>query len=286
VLVMRQRAARMVVTGLVAAVATGSLAPRATFAAQQALRPRAVLLQVRPRIGDTLHMRLDLRVETVGTTRVGTADTSMAVTTSLRVHSRTVVQRSDPQSTIVLALTDSVAMTGRGAPADANRWVPGRPAQLRIFPDGATETLDPGERAGEGALAHMPATLPRQPVAVGDSWTHEMQLPSAGGAKTPSPGAVRAVFHLDSVSRTGDIAYITVKGSVARDGLAPAPDENVRFSSTGSVDGSVVVDRRRGWVTDSRMTVVVRSTFAPPPGSDGEVMHFRMKITQRLRAVR
>jgi hypothetical protein len=58
-----------------------------------------------------------------------------------------------------------------------------------------------------------------------------------------------------------------------------------RFVTSSVLTGTMQVDRRRGWMTDSRTTVAVHSVATPPPGSTAQPVHFRMKITQWLRAV-
>ena len=48
--------------------------------------------------------------------------------------------------------------------------------------------------------------------------------------------------------------------------------------------GEMQVDRRRGWMTDSRFTLVVLSLVAPPGGASAP-MRFLTKVTQRLRTM-
>ena len=45
------------------------------------------------------------------------------------------------------------------------------------------------------------------------------------------------------------------------------------------------VVRRRGWLTDARATMNVRSVLTPPRGGDAHPMRFYMKVTQRMRAM-
>ena len=65
----------------------------------------------------------------------------------------------------------------------------------------------------------------------------------------------------------------------ARDDDRPGPDLSGRMS------GEMQVDRRRGWMTDSRFTLLVMSLVAPPAGAASAPMRFLTKVTQRLRTM-
>ena len=54
---------------------------------------------------------------------------------------------------------------------------------------------------------------------------------------------------------------------------------------TGRVEGLVLVDLRRGWITESRAEILIRSALTPPPDSGDPPMRFVMRISQRLRAL-
>ena len=76
------------------------------------------------------------------------------------------------------------------------------------------------------------------------------------------------------MSADGGVAYLTLKGSVQ----PQAANENGTL--TGSVSGSMVVDRRRGWLSESRFLVQMRTTVL----TDGAApMQFRMKISQHMK---
>ena len=51
---------------------------------------------------------------------------------------------------------------------------------------------------------------------------------------------------------------------------------------TKQFNGTLAVDRRRGWLVSSRTMIVVHSIMTPPP-TRGEPLHFRMRITQWTR---
>ena len=245
---------------------------------------QTVSLQIRPRVGDTLHVRMDQEVEMTGTTRMGGADSTVRVVNALHVVSRAIVERSDPTGTTILTTTDSVALTSTATPPaqleEARHALQGQQLHLRMAPDGATALVDSeGVRDDLRELfAQAPATLPREPVAVGDKWSREMSLPSPDGR----PGGVlKAVFRLDSLTRRGEVAWVSMRGSITRD-TTEGPQGGVKLATNGTVNGTLAVDRRRGWLVSSRTMIVVHSIMTPPP-TRGEPLHFRMRITQWTR---
>jgi hypothetical protein len=54
---------------------------------------------------------------------------------------------------------------------------------------------------------------------------------------------------------------------------------------TGSLDGYLIVDRERGWMTQSMSVLVVRSVIEPPAALGAPPMSLRMRITQRMRTL-
>jgi hypothetical protein len=137
-------------------------------------------------------------------------------------------------------------------------------------------------------FGEMPAMLSRGPVAVGEKWSREMQIPLSG-----DPGAmgqVKATFRLDSLGRNGDIAYISMHGTMARADSRGAAAAGAGYATSGMLSGTIQIDRRLGWITDSRSSIIVRSTIAATPSRKGEPqgapMQVRTKITQWIRAMR
>ena len=57
------------------------------------------------------------------------------------------------------------------------------------------------------------------------------------------------------------------------------------MTMSGSMTGGLVIDRRRGWINDARMSYVVHSVVTPNSGSTADAMRFHMKVTQWVRAV-
>ena len=108
---------------------------------------QAVLLQIRSRVGDTLHLRLDQQTELIGKRRPGATEATTSVTTTMRVYSRAIVEKSVPTATYVRAVTDSVRLTSTDERtlnlADAaRRSLEGRAITLRISPDGTVSLAD------------------------------------------------------------------------------------------------------------------------------------------------
>jgi hypothetical protein len=107
----------------------------------------------------------------------------------------------------------------------------------------------------------------------------ELPLPTGGPLGTRGSGRVNAVFRLDSLDRGGNIAYVSMRGAIL-----PDPD-NQGMRLSGEVTGAMQLDRQRGWMTDSRFTVLVRSLVTPPPSSGLSPMRFVTRVTQRLRTM-
>ncbi|MGH7662972.1 MAG: hypothetical protein ACRENI_01545 [Gemmatimonadaceae bacterium] len=257
-----------------------------------------ITLRIRPRAGDTLHTVLEQRVELAGSAEGEDRDTTMAVVTTMRVLARTIVLSSDTGATTVLSITDSVTMTTTASDsaslgAQAREMLQGKRVRLRVAPDGSARTLSEtgggGIRAGP-FIERMPATLPAEPVPVGGTWQRAMEVPLAGqpgGASVGGAGisTLRATFRLDSLSQGGRLAYISMRGDVARsDTLTRAPDE-FRLSMRGVITGDMIVDRRRGWLTFSQTHMTVQSRLVPPETSGGAPMLFEMRMTQRMRTM-
>jgi hypothetical protein len=269
------------------ALALMCLALGATAAFAQ---PQPVSLRIEPPVGETMRMRLDQRVEMSGTTRMPAGDSTATVITTLLVISRTFVERRDRDASILLTSTDSVAASSTGADSltvalEARRAMQGKRVRLRIAPDGATEVVagDAGGSAELNALfAQMPATLPNTPVAVGQRWSRVMMAPlgTAGGKEG---GKLQATFRLDSLSRNGERAYVSLHGILSRP--PSAKDGWATLTLSGSMTGGLVIDRHRGWINDARMSYVVRSVVTPNSGGTADAMRFHMKVTQWVRSV-
>jgi hypothetical protein len=280
-----------------------------TLGVAQVAAAQRYSLQLRPRAGDTLRLKMEQTTEFEGThghalsgaggKGTGKADTTAYERSALSVYTRIAVEATDLDGADVTAITDSVRLTnsaGGDALAAAARAAEGRRVRLHVAPDGAT-TVASAEGAAAGPLkaviTQMPATLPRDPVEVGQSWVRTMEIPvaaaSAGGLG--GSAALSGTFKLDSVSKGGEIAYVSLTGRLVRSTNVPyAPESNARgrrgartatVSTSGSITGNIVIDRTRGWITDVRTSVVSRSLMQES-GSATASARMWMKISQRV----
>jgi hypothetical protein len=250
---------------------------------------QTVLLQIRPPIGDTLRMHLSQTVEMTGTTNGG-KPTSLV--TSIEVFTRAIAHQWTQSGTLMQTITDSVAMTPASPASIAElkrRAMQSKPVWLRVSPDGAMEMVDDGDPNSElrHLFGEMPAMLARNSVSVGDKWTREMQIPLS--SEPGAVGSVRATFRLDSLSKNGDIAFISMRGTMSRINTPNSAPAGPGYGTTGSLSGTIQIDRRLGWITDSKSSIIVNSTIVPT-NRDGEAdrgaMRVRTKITQWIRAMR
>jgi len=272
-------------TRVAVALSIACVARSATEGAQQ------VSLRIEPPVGETLRMRLDQRVEMSGTTRMGAGDSTATVVTTLLVISRTFVERRDRDASILLTSTDSVAASSSGADSltvatETRRAMQGKRVRLRIAPDGATEVVDGGADGSaelNALFAQMPATLPNSTVEVGARWSRVMMAPLGATGDAKNAGKLQATFRLDSLSRNGERAYVSLVGILSRP--PSSKDGWATLTMSGSMTGGLVVDRRRGWINDARMTYIVRSVVTPNSGSTADAMRVHMKVTQWVRAV-
>jgi len=254
-----------------------------------------VILRVRPPIGDTLHMRMDQTYEIYGDSSTAT---SPPMTAKVQVCTRAIALRNTKSGTDLLTITDSVEIEPSLAAnirlfQDMKRALDGRSVRMHMANDGGIRLLDEQEtthgadqaanRVAEQAralAAQMPPMLPSNAVAVGDSWTRDIPIPLS--ATHEEMGSVRATFRLDSLAPDQAVAYVSMHGTFSH--ARPRADESGSADSTvGTIDGTLQVDRRLEWMTDSRTTVSLTSLVWSKKRTTPMRVH--MRITQWLRAV-
>ena len=241
------------------------------------------LLQLKPAVGDTLRMALEERREHTGTTKFGVGDSSRTMSTQLRMFSRAIVKGKLRGAVTVLAIIDSVSLVSTDQHTLAA--AAGQRMLFRLGEDGTMRVVDEEMAANRRAselVALMPAALPTHPVSVGDTWARS--IPMVVGASTEE-GVVRAVFRLDSVSRDQRLAYMSMRGEMKRDSVPAGPPRGTRMHVNGTVSGEILLDRRRGWLTQSSFAVMLRTTTVPPAGSGANPVRFVTRITQRMRTL-
>jgi hypothetical protein len=252
------------------------------------LAAQSVVLQIKPHPGDTLRMRLDQESEMTGVRKTATGEMSAMVMTTMRMFSRAVVEAASEKGTTVLAITDSVRLTttddhSKSAAASAESQMRGQKARFRVSPDGGMNVVtdgDKGEAEVSQVVSLMPATFPKGAIKVGESWIREMPLPAGMQLGAPVSGKLHVTFRLDSVTKGGDWAYVSMRGE-----MVPATGPGSASGTVlerGMVNGTMLVDKKRGWLTESWFNIVVSSlqTFAPATG----VLSMRMqtRITQHM----
>lgn len=241
------------------------------------------LLEVRPRAGDTLHVILEHALTVSAAPRAGYAAVP-ASTTMYRLLLRDVVQRVTAKSAMILSIVDSASAGSGNSQNDElfpelDRSLQGSRIRLDIGSDGgstvaeAPQQMDPDLRA---LIGETPPVLPKVTVAVGDTWTQQLPLPVDGPSTASS---LLAVFRLDSLTDAGNLAWISLKGAVDPRGAAESGPRSM--NSKGSLTGSLLLDRRRGWIIESRTTVDVESVVAMP--ADGEPLVVRVRVVQSMK---
>ncbi len=248
-------------------------------------RAQEVLLRLHPRVGDTLHTLLEQQTEV----SMPSAAPSRATVTSMSIHSQTIVRAVQATSTIVLTIVDSARMSSSdshsaAAIANAQRALEGQQMVLQLGADGTVEWARDVHgalvsREIADAMSSMPAVFPKKPVTVGQQWTRELSLPTGGTLGAKGSGKVKATFRFDSLGKTDNVAYVSMHGDIT-------PDSNNRgVELNGTISGFMQLDRARGWMTDSRILIVLRSLVTPPAASGLAPMRFLTKVTQRLRTM-
>lgn len=245
------------------------------------------MLQIKPRTGDTLRMRLDQESEISGVRKTTSGESSAMVLTTMKMFSRAIIENNTDKGTVVLAVTDSVLLTtsdehSRGAASVAEAQMRGQRARFRVTPDGTVGTVDDGDATREVAqvVSLMPATFPKSAIKVGESWIREMPLPAGLQLGAQLSGKLSVTFKLDSITHGGDWAYVSMRGD-----MQPATGPGSASGAVlerGLVNGTMLVDRKRGWLTESWFNIVVNSlqTFNPAKG----ILSMRMqtRITQHM----
>jgi hypothetical protein len=262
---------------------------------------QSVLLQINPRVGDTLNVRMNQRVEMTGTptgcpngysaprrNTTVTPDTHLCtqaarhMTTIMEVFSRAIVHKTGKEGALVTTITDSIRTSlssgNRKNPAPVKVKNKNEEIDMRVAKDGGAEVVD--EDASDELRAifgQMPAVLSRKAVSPGQTWKRQMKIPLAGEAG--ATGLVSATFQLDSLSHNGDVAYISMHGNLSHDHRDGSVSE-----LTGWLSGTMQLDRRLAWITDTHATIDAMSTV--PGVSGGQPMVVHTRVTQQLKAYR
>jgi hypothetical protein len=270
------------------AIAAAALAGAFSPLAATPLAAQRVTLQIRPHTGDTLRMRLDQESELTGVRKMANGESSAMVMNTMRVFSRAIVESSNDKETTLLTVTDSVQLNttdGRArAQADrAEEQLRGQRARIRIAPDGTVgmanaDAHSPRDMAQVVSL--MPATFPRSAIDVGESWIREMPLPAGLQLGAQLAGKLHVTFRFDSLTHGGEWAFVSMRGDV-QPAKGPGATAGVMLER-GTVTGTMLVDQKRGWLTESWFNIVISSLQHMAPSSGGMSMHVQTRITQHM----
>ncbi|HUQ20219.1 MAG TPA: DUF6263 family protein [Gemmatimonadaceae bacterium] len=256
------------------------------------VQAQPVLLQVKPQVGDTLRVKLTQEVAMRGVPRgCGNQTTALrgqskaptancadvrSMTTAMEVYSRAIARRASTSGTDILAITDSVVTKVPGPNQKRTKQpVPRGPVEIHVSADGTVE-MGAGQASDDlrALFGQMPATLPKKKISPGEKWTHQMRvpLPDEPGAT----GLVNTTLQLDSLSRNGDIAYISMRGVLSHDHSDGSTSE-----TSGSLTGTMQLDRRLGWITETHATIDVQAVVKN--ASTGQPMDVRTHVEQSLK---
>lgn len=283
----------LAIFSVVSAAAVRAQTPQSPSGANATATP--LVLQLRPRAGDTLRLRIDQTIEMGGTTRAAADDSIATQMTTLMLLARLAVESTDADGASVVAVTDSVRIESndpyQSAVLRSAKQMQGQRVRFRVAPDGGT-TISGGDAWAAGAmgslLSQLPATLPREGVLPGGSWMRSLEIPLATSTDGRGNATLTATFHFDSLSRSGDFAYLTMKGRLVRSGPVQAGSSGgggAGFVQTsGTVSGNILIDRRRGWIADARTIIALRS-LVYPKAQNALPVRVRMKITQWMRVM-
>jgi hypothetical protein len=255
-----------------------------------------VLLQIRPHVGDTLRVRLDQETVMTGMPagcgaqsntlrarpKAGPTNCSdvRSMTTKMEVYSRAIVRRSSRDATDLLAITDSVVTSPGPGQARLKHPVPRNPVEIRITSDGSVE-VGAGQATDEvrEMFGQMPATLSRKPLAIGEKWIHEMKVPLP--EEPGSLGLVRTTLQFDSLSKGGNVAYISMRGVLSHD-----HSDGSDSDTSGSLTGTMQLDRRLAWITDTHATIDVWTLVRNSQSGKSMDVHTRVVQTLKVTASR
>ena len=256
-------------------------------------RGQNVVLQIKPKVGDTLRLRIEQEMEISGVGKVGDADTTITMRSSMLIMSRSIVVESDDDGTTVRSITDSVAVDmGAIDPRvaslsdQARRSLQGKEVRVRFSREGSGTVVeaDPDiPRDLQSVFSQLPATFPRRQVSVGSTWKQRIPIPDTPPGQVA--GTLEAVFRLDSLTRRGKLAHISMRGTLTRDSTANPIRGGARMTMTGTVTGYMVLDRGRGWVTDASTEMSMRSHIEQPAGSALPPVKMQMRLVQRQRTM-
>ncbi|MBL0892074.1 MAG: hypothetical protein IBJ19_15880 [Gemmatimonadaceae bacterium] len=253
-----------------------------------------VRLMVRPRVGDTLRLMVEQTVTTTQRREAGSAPAygplaSRATLRSTRIQlfAHSLVEAADLTHTTLWVHSDSLVVGSGDAPDGArpvSTPIYGQTMRMKVTPDGAMRVIESSDGDADlgATLTSMPGLLPAAPVSVGSEWARDMRLPSLPVAGYRVDGVVQARLRLDSLTRDGRQAWISLEGKLHRDGPLRDLPAGTRVVTAGTMRGIMRVDRERAWIMDARTVLEVQSEVATGPAGAGAPRLFDLRIVQRV----
>ena len=266
------------------------LACLVVLAEQASAQAGNVLLQVRPGAGDTIRIRLDQSVEMTGPP--GPDGKPVVESGTLVLLATLAVESVDDEGATIVSVTDSLRVNSppNSASSAVLAWgamAASRAVRFRVAPNGSAYVPSGRGRAlASPVTATMPATLPSRSIAPGATWNSVLQVPLASSVDPKGTATLVASFTFDSLSKSGELAFISLKGRLMKsdvEATRPAVGRST-VETSGTVEGQVLLDRRRGWITDARTTFSLFSLVTPGDPAKAPV-RVRMTISQWLRAM-
>lgn len=250
-------------------------------------QPSATLLELRPNSGDTLRMRVDQTIEVEAGARLGRS--SEPDVASIVMLARLAIESTDEEGANVMVMSDSVRVSAsRAFESSATvlgvKALQGKHLRFRVLADGASVLggADQWAMPAGSLFSQVPATLPREPVAPGATWSRAVNVPLAAAAMAPA--RLDVTFRFDSLSLAGEFAYLTVSGRLQRSGPRQSQAGGLAVrEAAGEVSGKITIDRRRGWITEARSVVSLEAVGSGRGRASSA--RTRVKITQWMRAL-
>ena len=217
-------------------------------------------------------------------------DPSISQTTLMRLNAHSLVESSDLKATWLSARTDSLFVrTGSGGQLGPERPVRlsfgDRRTRINVTLDGAMTIVDAGANTAAIAagLSGMPPMLPGRAIAVGEQWERDIVLPSLPMVGLRTDGVVHARFRLDSLTRAGRMAYVSLTGTLRREGAVRDLPPGTQVATSGVLRGYLILDRTRGWITEAETVIEVQSDVTPGPGDEGKARSLDIRLLQKVR---
>ena len=176
-------------------------------------------------------------------------------------------------------MTTSTDEKTQAATLQAQSKLRGQRVRFRVSP-GRDGGHAPGRRAGASRGGGRVTAFPKGAINVGESWMRDMALPVGNGLGAQVAGRLHVTFRLDSVSRGSELAFVSMRGE-----MQPASGPGAASGAIlekGLVNGTMVIDQKRGWLAESWFSIAMNSAMSLSPSTGVLSMRMQMRITQHM----